>query len=153
MLIADHTGRTVHTVRTVRTVRTERTEPTIQKLKKKGNCRPCWAYRPYRTYCTYLLYVPNLTYVPYVPSGVVVVERLERSLQFLFSRVERRSSSWFSCFSSMLLISIRNWHLTSIITGKLPRHMQLCVKSCISYVNLCMDTIVVRMAHMYIPQL
>ena len=28
-----------------------------------------------------------------IPSGVVVVERLERSLQFLFSRVERRSSS------------------------------------------------------------
>ena len=26
-------------------------------------------------------------------SGVVMVERLERSLQFLFSRVERRSSS------------------------------------------------------------
>ena len=36
-------------------------------------------------------------------SGVVVVERLERSLLFLFSRVERRSSSCFSCFSSFLL--------------------------------------------------
>ena len=35
-------------------------------------------------------------------SGVVVVDRLERSLQFLFSRVERRSSSCFTCFSSIL---------------------------------------------------
>ena len=45
-------------------------------------------------------------------SGVVVVERLERSLQFLFSRVERRSSSCFTCFLSILLISCRNYHLT-----------------------------------------
>ena len=41
-------------------------------------------------------------------SGVVVVERLERSLQFLFSRVERRSSSCFICFWSILIISCRN---------------------------------------------
>ena len=68
-------------------------------------------------------------------SGVVVVERLERSLQFLFSRVERRSSSCFSCFSSILPTSCRNWHLTSIITGKPSSHMQFCIKSCISYVN------------------
>ena len=53
-------------------------------------------------------------------SGVVVVERLERSLQFLFSRVERRSSSCFSCFPSILLISCRNCHLTSVISDKLP---------------------------------
>ena len=45
-------------------------------------------------------------------SGVVVVERLERSLQFLLSRVERRSSSCFTCFLLILLISCRNWHLT-----------------------------------------
>ena len=45
-------------------------------------------------------------------SGLVVVERLERSLQFLFSRVERRSSSCFTCFSAILIISCRNWHLT-----------------------------------------
>ena len=45
-------------------------------------------------------------------SGVVVVERLERSLQFLFSRVERRSSSCFTWFLSILLISCRNYHLT-----------------------------------------
>ena len=45
-------------------------------------------------------------------SGVVVVERLERSLQFLFSRVERRSSSCFTCFFSILLIFCRNYHLT-----------------------------------------
>ena len=45
-------------------------------------------------------------------SGVVVVERLERSLQFLFSRVERRSSSCFTCFLSILQISCRNYHLT-----------------------------------------
>ena len=57
-------------------------------------------------------------------GGVVVVERRERSLQFLFSRVERRSSSCFCCFSSIL-----NWHSTSIITGKLSRHMQLLIKS------------------------
>ena len=42
--------------------------------------------------------------------------------------VERRSSSCFFCFSSILLISCRNWHLTLIITGKLPSYavMQLC---------------------------
>ena len=45
-------------------------------------------------------------------SGVVVVERLEQSLQFLFSRVERRSSSCFTCFLSILQISCRNYHST-----------------------------------------
>ena len=62
-------------------------------------------------------------------SGVVVVERLERSLQFLFSRVERRSSSCLICFWSILIISCRNWH---IITEKL--YMQLCIHS---YAILC----------------
>ena len=37
---------------------------------------------------------------------------VERSLQFLFSRVERRSSSCFTCFLSILLIFFRNYHLT-----------------------------------------
>ena len=63
-------------------------------------------------FCSYLEHI--------ITIGVVVVERLERSLQFLFSRVERRSSSCFSCFPSILLISCRNCHLTSIISDKLP---------------------------------
>ena len=45
-------------------------------------------------------------------SGVVVVERLERSLQFLFSRVERRSSFCFTCFLSILLVSCRMYYLS-----------------------------------------
>ena len=58
----------------------------------------------------YSIIIPR--FISRANSGVVVVERLERSLQFLFSRVERRSSSCFTCLLSILLISCRNWHLT-----------------------------------------
>ena len=49
----------------------------------------------------------KLIYIYVIPSGVVVVERLERSLQFTFSRVERRSISWFTSFLTILLISCK----------------------------------------------
>ena len=64
-----------------------------------------------------IFYVNNYnSYKHVMGSGVVVVERLERSLQFLFSRVERRSSSCFTSFLSILFRSCRNWHFNQIIT-------------------------------------
>ena len=64
-----------------------------------------------------LSFAPQISYIKNtismgMGSGVVVVEQLERSLQFLFSKAERRSSSCFTCFSSILLMSCKNWHLT-----------------------------------------
>ena len=87
------------------------------------NCMTCMPNAHIRRKILNLLLLPLLAVINtlsvVIISGVVVVERLERSLQFLFSRVERRSSSWFTSFLTILLTSCKNWHFNQIITGNL----------------------------------
>ena len=77
MLIADHTGRTVHTVRTVRTVRNVRTEHTVQKLCKNLDYKPqsinqAISKREY-LYKHYVLYKNMLSFVEFLRHNLIKI--------------------------------------------------------------------------------